>query len=246
MSDPDPSEGEPPADEEYARTYADGYAEGVRTALKDVLEHTSRGFAPYELRLLVQSRLARLGEEVELKRRSLLGPPRRSTAQLFHPPGAPPRPWSPESAPPRVVPGRSYLVKEATPSRALGLVATAAPEFPRVVLVSLNPPTLPSLPRDRREEIRLADGGPAGGATRMALGTLAGRLKEPLAKGALVYLDAVEFLINAEGFDMVLNFLVWLNGQVGSGRAAAVICVNPDAFEARQVANLGRVVPYSA
>ena len=56
----------PRPDEEYARTYADGYEEGVRSALREVLQHASRGHTAQELRILIESRLARLEEEVEL------------------------------------------------------------------------------------------------------------------------------------------------------------------------------------
>ena len=75
--DPPPANEDLPADEEFARTYAAGYEEGVRSALREVLQHASRGHTAQELRILIESRLARLSEEVELKRKGLLAPPRR-------------------------------------------------------------------------------------------------------------------------------------------------------------------------
>ncbi|MCI4318467.1 MAG: hypothetical protein L3J96_08005, partial [Thermoplasmata archaeon] len=102
MSDPaqepsgTPGRAATPPDEESANAYADGYGEGLREAFREVLQHASRGHTAQELRILIESRLARWREDVEVKRKSLLGPPRRpSWGPLLRPPVPPPTaaPW---------------------------------------------------------------------------------------------------------------------------------------------------------
>jgi hypothetical protein len=234
-----------PNDEEFARTYAAGYEEGVRSALREVLGHASRGHTTAELRMLVESRLARLPEEAELKRRSMLAPPRQPAwASLLRPPvGA--RPWTlpiGTPAPPavHVTLGGSLLVREERPRKAVELLREAAARFPRVVLLSLHPPDLPDLPPEQRLLIPLTAG--SDGAPPPNPGEIGGRLRAPTEApgGALVYLDALEFLATEHSLETTLRFVQWLGTQVASTGSAFLASVDPRALDVRDQSRLER------
>jgi hypothetical protein len=242
-----PTEGTPD-DEEFARTYAAGYEEGVRSALRELLGHASRGHTAAELRMLVESRLARLPEEVELKRRSLLGPPRQPAwASLLRAP-APARPWIPppglSSSPPplRLAPGESLLLKEERPRRALDLLRESAARWPRVVLLSLHPPGLADVRPDRRLVIPLTAGADGGAGAGPAPGEIGGRLREPTEApgGALVYVDALEYLATEHSLETTLRFVQWLANQVGSTGSALLASVDPRALDEKEMSRLER------
>ncbi|MGI0071016.1 MAG: hypothetical protein ACRECT_02950 [Thermoplasmata archaeon] len=245
-SPPPPADAEPPADEEFARTYAAGYEEGVRSGLREVLQHTSRGHTAQELRILVESRLARLDEEVELKRRSLLGPPRRPAWNSLLRAPQPARPWAApfgtESvAANRLRPGRSLLVREERPARGVELVRANVHEFPRAAIVSLHPPELPGLSKDRRTDIvPNGSGVPAGGP--LSPGEVGGHLREPTEApgGALVYVDALEYLTGEYGLELTLKFVNWLVGQVEQTGSALVVSFDRRSLDTRELSRLER------
>ncbi len=236
-----------PADEEYARTYAAGYEEGARSALREVLGHTTRGHTAAELRMLVESRLARLGEEVELKRKSLLAPPRQPAwSSLLRPAGGA-RPWvapvpstAPASLP--VAPGSSLLVREERPRRALEALREAAPRFPRVVLLSLHPPETTELRPEQRIVVPVGTRGDDPTAALPAPGEIGGRLREPTEApgGALVYFDAVEFFVTEHSLETTLRFVQWLSSQASSTGSALVVSVDPRALDVRDLSRLER------
>jgi len=238
---------EGPKDEEFARTYAAGYEEGVRSALREILGHAARGHTTAELRMLIESRLARLPEEVELKRRSMLAPPRQPAwASLLRPPGGA-RPWlapvgTPSPASVRLSTGGSLLIREERPRRALELLRESVHQFPRVVLLSLHPPELPEIRPDQRIVIPLASGadGPDGAA--LAPGEIGGRLREPTeaAGGALVYLDALEFLATEHSLETTLRFVQWLSQQVSTTGSALLASVDARSLELKDLSRLER------
>ncbi len=232
---------EPPADEEYARTYAAGFEEGLRSALKELLGHASRGHTNQELRALIQSRLARLAEEVDLKRRSLLGPPR-------------PRPWdalgrgptaplpSPELVPAfRLDAGMSVLVREERPRRAVEIVRSNLGRFPRVVVVSAGNSDLGLAGSERTTFVRVTEQGTAV-PHRLTGGEVLGRLKEPTESpgGALVYVDALEYLVPEEGLETMHRFAHYLVDQVQRTGSAAVVSVDPRSFDVKDQSRLER------
>jgi hypothetical protein len=240
--------GDDPIDEEYARTYAAGYEEGVRSALREVLGHASRGHTAAELRMLVESRLARLSEEVELKRRSMLAPPRQPAwASLLRSPAAT-RPWlAPLAAPSplgsvHLTAGKSLLVKEERPQRAIELLREGAPHFPRIVLVSLHPPDLPSVPVEHRIVIPVSAGAERPGAPPLGPGEISGRLREPTEApgGALVYLDALEYLATEHTLEMTLRFVHWLVNQVGETGSALLVSFDPRSIDLKDLSRLER------
>jgi hypothetical protein len=238
---------EGPKDEEFARTYAAGYEEGVRNALREVLGHASRGHTTAELRMLIESRLARLPEEVELKRRSMLAPPRQPAwASLLRPPAGA-RPWVAPVGPiptyhPSLATGGSVLVREERPRRALDLLRESAHEFPRVVLLSLHPPDLPEIRPDQRIVIPLTSGGEGPDRAALAPGEIGGRLREPTESpgGALVYLDALEFLATEHSLETTLRFVQWLSQQVASTGSALLASVDPRALDLKDQSRLER------
>ncbi len=232
---------EPAPDEEFARAYALGYEEGIRTALKEMIEHAARGHSPAELRMLLESRVARLSEEVEVKRRTLLAPPRRTHWASA---ASPPRPWTASPAGRGTVPlelGRGYLIPESRPDRALELIRRAAPGAPRVVILSRRPPLLPGVADDRRVDLRPsgADNPSAPGS----LGDLSGRLRDALSgpSGAWIYMDSIEFLLTSLSPELVLHFLRWLVGLVEEVRAGLVVSVDPAALEPRDFSRLSHL-----
>ena len=242
---PPPIDEEPPADEEYARTYAAGYEEGVRSGLREVLQHASRGHTAQELRILVESRLARLDEEVELKRRSLLAPPRRPAwSSLLRAP-QPARPWVPTIGNPtasaRLAPGRSLLVREEKPARAIELVRANLHEFPRAAIVSVRPPELVGLSKERRVDIVPSGSDLAGGA-RLSPGEIGGHLREPTESpgGALVYVDALEYLAGEYGLELTLKFANWLVAQCEQTGSALVVAFDPRSIDTRELSRLER------
>ena len=248
-SPPPPPAEEPPADEEFARTYAAGYEEGVRSALREVLQHASRGHTAQELRILVESRLARLSEEVELKRKGLLGPPRRPAWNSLLRAPQPARAWTgpvPGPVPPplRLGPGKTVLVREERPARALEVLRTNLGAFPRLATVSLRPPEVAGAAPDRR--IDLAVGGAGGAdvtsAPRLAPGEVGGRLRAPTeaAGGALVYVDALEYLATEYSLDTTLKFVHWLVAQVRETGSALIVSFDKRALDVREMSLLER------
>jgi hypothetical protein len=242
-----PSEAES-EDEEYARTYAAGYEEGVRSALREVLGRASRGHTTAELRMLIESRLARLAEEVELKRRSLSAPPRRPAwGSLLRSPTAA-RPWvSPigpaAAAPPaKLLPGRSLLIREPRPDRALEVLRASAGGFPRVAVVSLHPPPLPGLEPAHRLDVPLGGAGDGSGGPPSP-GEISGQLRGPteLPGGALVYVDALEFLMTENGLDLTLRFVNWLVGQVRDTDSALLVSFDARSLDLKDSSRLERV-----
>jgi hypothetical protein len=245
---PPPNE-EPPADEEFARTYASGYEEGVRSALREVLQHASRGHTAQELRILVESRLARLGEEVELKRKGLLGPPRRPAWGALLRAPQPARPWpgpQTSTAPAllRLSPGRTLLVREERPARALAILRDSASVFPRVALVSQRPPDVPGLPVGRRVDIDVAatSTGDAGGSARLGPGEIGGRLRESAEApgGALVYVDALEYLASEYSLDTTLKFVHWLVTEVEETGSALLVSFDRRSLDLKEMSLLER------
>jgi hypothetical protein len=239
---------EPPADEEYARTYAAGYEEGVRSALREVLAHAARGRTNQELRALVQSRLARLAEEVELKRRSLLAPPRprpfgdlaRERRSPGFPAGVAP-PAGARDAPAPLAPKATVLVREARPERAVELLRVSRRAFPRLALVSLRPPELGD-PAIETVVVAVREGGGTPGG-HVSPGEVAGRLRGPLEApgGALVYVDALEFFVGEEGAELTFRFARWLTEQVQQTGSALIVSFDPRSLAVTDASRLERL-----
>ena len=244
-----PPSDEPPADEEYARAYAAGYEEGVRGALRETLEHISRGHTPQEVRMLTASRLARLSEEVELKRKSLLAPPRRPAwGSLLRPP-APARPWTGPVAgravpTARLIPGASLLIREERPNRALEVLRANAPSFRRVAVVSMRPPEIPGVANDHRTDVVVGGLVSARDPSQGTItpGEISGRLREPTESpgGALVYVDALEYLATEHTLETTLKFVNWLVTQAQETGSALLVSFDPRSLDVRDVSRLER------
>jgi hypothetical protein len=253
VSDPNPENDTPPAagdevpaDEDYARAYAAGFGEGIRSGLREILQHTARGHTAQEIRILAESRLARLSEEIELKRKSLLAPPRRPAwTSLLRAP-QPTRPWVAPVAGAipavRLRPGASVLVREERPTRALEYLRASAPAFPRTVLVSTRPPELVPPPSSERIAITLGGAGTADArdAERLTPGEIGGRIREPTESpgGALVYLDALEYLSTENSFEQTLRFVHWLVTQTKETGSALVVSFDRRSIDLKDMSRL--------
>jgi hypothetical protein len=231
-----------PADEEYASAYSDGYGEGLREAFREVLSHVGRGHTVGEIRVLVESRLARIRDDVAGKRRNILGPPRRPAwGALLRPPVGP----RPEPEPVAgLARGTSYLFREDRPHRALAFVGRANAEFPRLLCVTTNPPAFPGWPPQRVEILRLALPSPGAAPTEGEFdpGGLGGRIKEATEGkgGALVYLDAAEVMRTEYSLDTTLKFINFVAAQVARTGSAFVASVDPGTLEERDLRRLQR------
>jgi len=241
-------DGEPPSDEEYARAYTAGYEDGVRSALREVVQHAVRGHTPQEIRMLAEGRLVRLPQEVDTKRKALLAPPQRTAWGALRRPAPAPaatRPWAPPvaGAPTRAKIGRtqSVVVREPRPARALELLRGSVGDFACVALVSLHPPEV-AVPAGVRR-IDLAPGGSAGGAGEaVRLNELGGLLREPLATagGCLVYWDTLEYYLNLEGAEMTTRLVNWLTEQVRRSESALLVSYDPHSLDAKDAIRLER------
>jgi hypothetical protein len=236
------------ADEEFARTYAAGYEEGVRSALRELLGHASRGHTATELRMLVEGRLARLSEEVELKRRSLVNPPRRSAWEGLSRAPAPARGWvapvgSPGSAGSVPLgPGHSVLVRETRPERALLILRSNVPRYPRAVLVSLHPPDLPGVAAGARLDISPNAPSSVPGGTPPTPGEIGGQIRDPTEApgGALVYVDALELMVTEHTLETTLKFVHWLVARVAETGSALLVSFDPRALDVKDASRLER------
>ncbi|MCI4350649.1 MAG: DUF835 domain-containing protein [Thermoplasmata archaeon] len=214
-------------DEAFADAYAHGFGDGLRDGLKELLQHVSRGHTAQELRLFIESRLARVPEEVEFKRRNVLAPPpKTSWGTLARAPSAP------AVAPPApVVFGQSYLVREERPARAIEMVRQNASKRPRLVAISIHPPEFGDLPPGRLEVVRLGPSGPGGRPDDHgpAPGEIGGRVREATEAegGALVYFDGIEFLVTEFGLETTLKFVNWLTTQASRSGSVVVASVDP-------------------
>jgi len=236
-----PGEAAPP-DEEYAGAYSEGYGEGLREAFREVLSHVGRGHTVGEIRVLVESRLARIRDDVSSKRRNILGPPRRSAwGALLRPPTTAPPPPEPVA---RLARGNSYLFREDRPRRALAFVGGVGGEYGRILCITTAPPEFVGVPKARVEVLRLALPSPGLGASEGELdpGGLGGRIKEATEArgGALVYLDALEVMSTEYSLDTMLKFVNFVTAQVARTGSAFVASVDPGTLEDRDLRRLQR------
>jgi hypothetical protein len=233
----------PPADERSAHAFADGYGEGLRDALRDVLQQASRGHTAQELRWLIESRLARVNEEVELKRRALLGPPRRPAwDQLLRSPAPP----APAPTLETTLQGTAFLFQEPRPARARAFVGERYATYGRVAAIvreegggfGLPPGTVRSF------LVGAARHGPSSGDEGLDPGEAAGRVRELLDQGpALVYLDAFDFLVREYGADVTLRFVEYLLGLTKQSSSLLVVSADPAATEEMVSRRLARLFP---
>ena len=236
MSDPDrdaSADRRDAPDNEFARAYSDGYAEGVRSALRELIANATRGHTVSELKYLAQSRLAQLAEEVERKRRGMLANPRTET-WLRRPPTplAPPRPWTGGDATIRVAPGRSYLVREPRPKKSLEIVAAAASRFAAVLWITATPGALPGVPSEKVGRLAVSAGtdGPS-------IESLGGEVRRRLQElpSTLVYLDGIEAIVLASDAGTALRFVQWILEESPPESAAVVASVHPGTLEAKEL-----------
>ena len=229
MTEPFPdADGRP--DEAYADAYVAGYSEGLREALREILSHASRGHTAQELRMLIESRIGRIPEDVEAKRRNLLAPPRRPAWGPLLRSGRPPTPLVFPPRLPELVPGRCYLFREERPSLALEFLSQYGRQFPRCVALTLRSTGLPTFPPERLRRIVIgADPGGEGSS----LGEMAGIVREATQAdgGALVYLDAIETLATDVTTERALQFVNVLTGQIGTSSSVLVVSADPRAID---------------
>lgn len=232
-----------PADERIAGAYAEGYGEGIRDALREVLQAV-RSSTPQELRWQVQSRLARVAEEVELKRRSLLGPPPRDGWQPARARAVPAIASAPSG--PRLtesLEGGGVLFREARPSAAPEHVGAVWPQYGRVVV--FGRPAEPPLPVPP-ESIRLLAVGRmrAGDDAEAApdLSAAAGRLPAILSEGPLlVYCDCLEYLAQEYTEEIAVRSIGWIVDRVRERAGWVVVTVNPDGLKPSNLASLQKI-----
>ncbi len=240
---------EPPAatvpEDEYAHAYSEGYGEGLREALREILQHASRGHTASELRLLIESRLARVREDVDLKRRSLVSPPRRPSWGAILRSPAPTAPSAPaRSEETSAGPGDSYLIREERPARAVALADASAAGFPRVIAISLRPPPFARVPAERVAFVQVASGEVPGSVSDP--GRLAGTIRSAAEAegGALVYFDAFDTLATEAGVDTMLKFVTWLTSEATATHSAVIVSVDPATLDGTVLSRLQRAFKF--
>ena len=195
--------------------------------------------------MLIESRLARIPEDVAVRKKGLLTPPRRAPwTSLLRPPTAPA--WTPPKSSLPVVPaepGSTHLLREDRPRRAVELLRVSAPRFRRVILISQRPPELPGVPVDAVESIvpagARADGTVSPGA--MDPGTFAGRIRAAVDGGsALVYIDSIEFLVTEYPIDFSMRVVSWIADYASKNGSALVAALAPGTLAPRDVSLLER------
>jgi hypothetical protein len=243
---PGESPAPPPSDAEWADAYAQGYAEGLREGLRELLQHASQGHTAAELRAVVKSRIARIPEDVERKRRNLLAPPRRSDWEnLVQAPGARSTPGAPAAAPApeglHWTPGRAYLFREDRPRQAIEFARSVVPRHRRLLWISLEAAPPVNLPASAVEWLRPSaprpgeEGNPS---TAVSPGGIAGKVQAAGGDGGLlVYLDTLEYFRTEFGTELTLRFVNWMTQWVTGGNstviASADLATFPEADQRR-------------
>jgi hypothetical protein len=227
-------------DSEYAEAYAQGYGEGLRESLREILQHASRGHTATELRILIESRLARVPEDVELKRKSMTGPPRRPSwgSLLRAPTGAPAAPAAdpfPHSDPLPIWKSRTaYLFTEERPRRGREFALRVASDHPVVLWVSLQePPAIGRGPAEGFTALRpTLRATPDGRGASLGPPEISSEINRATEAGGrvLVYLDVLESLATEFQADVAVRFAAWLAAWAREHEATAVVSVDAKAL----------------
>lgn len=245
---PTPPAERAPGDTAYAEAYAAGYGEGLRESLKELLQHASRGHTAAELRILVESRLARVDEDVEVKRRSLMLPPRRPSwgSLLRTPSAALPAPAPAPTAPPlstnvpSFAPGTSYLFREERPQLGPKFARQVASRHDGVLWVSREDPGLPEM----RVEILRPSAQVPGDTTAPlgAPGEIAGAVLRAnrTAPHLLVYVDTFDYFASEFGTEPTIRFASWLGTWAGEQAGCVVVSIDPATMQERDFRRLQR------
>ncbi|MFZ1024271.1 MAG: DUF835 domain-containing protein, partial [Thermoplasmata archaeon] len=143
-----------------------------------------------------------------------------------------------------LLPSNSYLVKEQRPERAIRMVEQALPSFPRLVVVSLHPPTFSGQTDAATTTIKLGanQSSEPGGEGSVSPGEIGGRLRAPTeaSGGALIFLDGLEYLVTENGLEMIARFVNWLVAQVQTTGSALVVSLDPSALDLKDLSRLQR------
>ncbi|MCI4349865.1 MAG: DUF835 domain-containing protein [Thermoplasmata archaeon] len=192
-----------------------------------------------------------MAEEIELKRKSLVRPPRRPAwGPLLRAPRAA-EAWSPVRSSLPVAPlarGQTVLVRETRPTRSLELVERSYPSFPKLVVITFHTPTLSESALARAEILRVGSASDGGGRPGLSPGEIGGRVREATESegGALVYFDAFEFLATEYTLETALKFVHWAAAQAIDTRSAFLASVDPEGLDPKDLSRLQRaftVVP---
>ncbi len=240
---PSPGAPEGPAEEGGAGAYARGFGDGVRSALREVMSWASRGHTPAELKVLAQSRLSHLDEEVALKRRTLLSAPQSIPLESLL------RVRGPESAPgfPPLAPGYTYLFLEERPLLARRFLAEALPRLGGALGLTRLPGELRAVaPREALEVLYLGVESPSDPGVEGASNNVSGltsRVQDFLGRDGssrALYLEAFDYLTVWNDFEPAMKFLYWASAEVHSHRGVLLVSVDPDSLSRVQLRTLER------
>ncbi len=227
-----------PQDDEYATGYVAGDMEGLREALREVLQNASRGHTATEIRILAESRLARVHEDAEVKRRGLLAPPRRAAWGPLLRSGAPVA-SAPQLFPMEWQPGTACLFREPQPQRAFQLLEQGVARSDRLLWISLRaPPNFPAPLVVEWLRPTPSRGGGEVGSVPLDPGAIAGRVADAVGGQVVVYLDALEFLASEYTWETTLRFANWLAAWPPGRPFTVVVSVDPRTIEERNLHRL--------
>lgn len=232
-----------PSAEDSASAYARGYGDGVRGALREVISLAARGHTASEIRLLAQTRLSKLGDEVALRRKSLLAPPQRVPLESLVRPrlrGEGPNPQHPPAAP-----GSSYLFLEVTPREARTFLKDLLGRGVRGLALTRIPQDLrPVAPPPALAILHLGGGGaPEEGVEAVQsdpnyLTSHVANFWDSADGPGVVHFEAFEYMQSETSFEKALKFVHWLVGSAQSNKGYLVVTLDPGSLEGRQLSVL--------
>jgi hypothetical protein len=222
-------------DDELRKAFLKGYAEGLKTAWREIGLLTTRGYSSTELSVMAKSKVAVLYRDVESMAARL------SEEEL---------PMVGSGAPPTEIGRRgAYVVREPKAERVFELFEDLVGAGARGLCITRIHPD------DLRSRYKIADAGfiwlsstPGKKGKGMAvvpptgLVEIASAIAEFAADGgnAAILLEGVEYMIGQNGFSSFLRFLQKVNEKIMLNNSYLVISTNPAAMKEQEYRLLAR------
>jgi len=218
--------------EEFKKGYKKGYEDGLKDGLSEAVSLVIRGYKPQELRLMLKSRMAAIGENVEnrlgrLEDLEVRSEPEVETQEEFKL-------------------GSSYVVKESRFEKSLHLFLELVGEGKALCVTRVNPlniKALHDLPNIKLYWLTAAEKRKEKGYGFISptdLVTLASTILGFLSKHkkSVVLLQGAEYLISQNSFNVILKMIQKVNDSVVLTNSILLLSLNPSGIEERDYSNL--------
>jgi hypothetical protein len=242
---------EPVEDDEYSR----GYEEGARNVLMEVMSFVSKGHTSLEIRYLVETRLAHMGEETRERRQSrTLSAPRRIPLESL----LPQKPHRESSIPrdeaaPLIQPGFSYLFLQGARSQSRQFLGSMLSHgLPVVAITRLSQELVQYSPRGKLLVLHIdSRGGDDGnddtlvgvrhvGADINKLTGILVRFHERMGDQVGIYMESFEYLKSEYSFEVAIRLVHWLNTMTQKGDGVLAVSADPESMDKQQLSDLRR------